>query len=626
MPFPTPPFGFLQPVPGTPTGLSVVPTTGSEDTSLTLTWSHPDPFAKHVWIQRSSVGSTGPWTDVQTRWTGGSPYVDTSRAENSTYWYRVHAGNYAHPVMAGYASGNGTTDYEHITTAPSWWSGYPKPDLTDYDSILLRLQNITQTFTLYRVYWKLNGALNGSGYTAPTNHDGSFTLAAPTTEHDHEGGFGEEDVVHYQVRAENPSSTGLLSGDVSATIPIQAPAPPTGITASLVGGYLGDIQISWTDASDNEDGFYLEHKARSCDGSWPGSWTSITPSHGVNDTSYDWPSGEEGKEYLFRVCAHNGAGSSAWNEMVEPNQVAYAWQPSAVASLAAAVDSGNPTEDVDITWDESGITETFDWVSIHRGSTSGFTPSGANEVTDSPQATGVELAQDDGLGAAPSGGGVDSVTPVGYDTMRVDINPYTDATSYILERAPDVSGSEGTYGVVASGLDPGDFPYDDDTCSGGTKYWYRIKATAPGETFYYKAISGNNCGQESSPAGPASVTLDSSQVTSSGVSGTTWPAAPTSFVGDLNSVNCPTERADLDWANGGNTTSQLTLRWTALDPTDPSFDPYTDWTVLSTTISAGSTYYLHTTPVGGYNWWELKFNSGGDGSWVREYALLVCPE
>jgi hypothetical protein len=67
-------------------------------------------------------------------------------------------------------------------------------------------------------------------------------------------------------------------------------------------------------------------------------------------------------------------------------------------------------------------------------------------------------------------------TDVGQTTITVNWTSATGATSYKVERAPDVSGSPGTWGQIASGVT--DLFYVNNsglTC--GTTYWYRVRAT-----------------------------------------------------------------------------------------------------------------------------------------------------
>ncbi len=100
--------------------------------------------------------------------------------------------------------------------------------------------------------------------------------------------------------------SGLLGG-ISVELlhkPIPAPAAPTSLTATAASS--SQIDLAWTDNSDNEGGFTIE-----------GSDDGITFSHlatvGANVTSYSETVLTEGTTRYYRVKATNGGKSSAWS-------------------------------------------------------------------------------------------------------------------------------------------------------------------------------------------------------------------------------------------------------------------------------------------------------------------------
>ena len=91
---------------------------------------------------------------------------------------------------------------------------------------------------------------------------------------------------------------------ITATSAPTAPADPTGCNATALSGLA--IQVIWTDASSNEDGFHLE---RSDAG---GPFTQIAaPS--ANVTSYTDSGLTDGVTYTYRVRAHNAVGNSGYS-------------------------------------------------------------------------------------------------------------------------------------------------------------------------------------------------------------------------------------------------------------------------------------------------------------------------
>jgi len=91
---------------------------------------------------------------------------------------------------------------------------------------------------------------------------------------------------------------------IFAKYTLSPPDAPSNCTASYVSD--SQIDITWTDNSDNEDGFKIE---RSVDG---GAFTQIA-TVGANVTSYSDTTTSAGHKYEYRVCAYNAAGDSAYS-------------------------------------------------------------------------------------------------------------------------------------------------------------------------------------------------------------------------------------------------------------------------------------------------------------------------
>jgi hypothetical protein len=547
----------------------------------------------------------------------GSPYVDGGRQDNTKYWYRVTPFNYGH-IGAVSGQATGTTEYSPVTAPPTWWTDYPKDDISDAVSTLIRMNSMVPEALDYKVYWKKNAALTGD---PPTNADGTFDPwpaggGDPTTEYDHAGGFVDGDIIYYAVCGYNPDSQGpCVTGNT--TVVGLAPNAPEDVAASQVGSVL---QVTWTDMSDNEDNFRLEYKERECGGAF-GSWF-FEDEPAAEDESYDFtPS--DGYEYVFQVRAENAVGESAYDTMGDGEAVQYSSSPDAPTGLTVVKDSGDPDDDMDIDWTDP-VAGLFHNIALYRHPST-FTPPGTGTLLSNTIEPAVEHYDDNGLGTAAGTATIDSVDPIASDTLQVDISAHPDALEYALYRDLSSGFTPGPGNLVEDGLDFVDFPYDDDDGGGGlspeTEYFYKLIVTFEGPTFFYRAIALNDCGKSSSPSNEDSDTLDDVlSAPSSAVSGTTWPNAPLDFDCVLDDSNCPTsERADLTWDNGGNTSSTFRLEWS-----DISADPG-DMTLLESAIGAGVEYYNHLTPSTGDNWYRIKFNTGGDGSWATKMKGLNCP-
>ena len=85
-----------------------------------------------------------------------------------------------------------------------------------------------------------------------------------------------------------------------------APAAPSGLTGSLS---KGRVRLTWTDNSDDETGFRIEHAAG------PAGFVQLAVV-GANVTQYSDRNLARGVTYYYRVQAFNGAGESPWSNVV----------------------------------------------------------------------------------------------------------------------------------------------------------------------------------------------------------------------------------------------------------------------------------------------------------------------
>jgi hypothetical protein len=115
----------------------------------------------------------------------------------------------------------------------------------------------------------------------------------------------------YRVRAYNAAGESAYSNTASATTssPASAPSAPTNLDASAKNKGRTRVNLTWTDTSTNETGFYLD---RSADGG--ATWVRIADL-AANATAYTDDSVSSGS-YQYRVSAYNTAGSSAYSNVV----------------------------------------------------------------------------------------------------------------------------------------------------------------------------------------------------------------------------------------------------------------------------------------------------------------------
>jgi subtilisin family serine protease len=122
----------------------------------------------------------------------------------------------------------------------------------------------------------------------------------------------------YRVRAFNSVGTSAYSNSVEATTPAAPPPPPpppsapSNLTSSVVS--YSQVNLSWSDHSSNEDGFWLER----CIGAMANCSNFLQIAQvNPNVTSFNDVGLQAQATYTYRVRAFNSVGTSAYSNSVE---------------------------------------------------------------------------------------------------------------------------------------------------------------------------------------------------------------------------------------------------------------------------------------------------------------------
>ena len=110
----------------------------------------------------------------------------------------------------------------------------------------------------------------------------------------------------YRVRALNANGTSAWSNTATVTTPGLTPSAPTGLRSVLAGTNF--VIMSWTDRSNNEQGFYVERLNN-------GTWTRIAQT-AANTATYRNLGLARRTSYSYRVQAYNANGVSGYSNVM----------------------------------------------------------------------------------------------------------------------------------------------------------------------------------------------------------------------------------------------------------------------------------------------------------------------
>ncbi|MBY0369418.1 fibronectin type III domain-containing protein, partial [bacterium] len=143
-----------------------------------------------------------------------------------------------------------------------------------------------------------------SGGTAPSNCNSGTDLGNVLTTT--VSSLTNAATYSFRLCAYNRNFTPDVSSGQTLTDSPAIPLAPSGLGATAIS--TSRIDLSWTDNSSNESGFYIE---RSTDGS---SYSQIT-SVAANSNSYSNTSLSDGTLYYYRVRAYNATGNSSYTSV-----------------------------------------------------------------------------------------------------------------------------------------------------------------------------------------------------------------------------------------------------------------------------------------------------------------------
>jgi parallel beta-helix repeat protein len=316
-----------QSAPAAPSGLGA---SSISSTQINLSWTNNAGTATAVLVERSTNG--GSFTQIVSLAATATTYSDTGLSAGTLYTYRVRANN-------------GGTYSSYSSTASATTAGPPAAPSG--------LSATTASSSQINLSWTDNSN-NETGFLVERSPDGvTFTqiasLAANTTSYS-DTGLAASTQYTYRVRAANASGDSAYSSVASAATSAPAvvpPAAPSGLSATMANS--SQINLSWTDNSNNETGFLIERSANGV------TFTQIA-SLAADITSYSNTGLAASTEYTYRVRATNAAGNSAYTNTASATTSAPSVLPPAAPSGLSATASSS--SQINLSWTDNSNDET----------------------------------------------------------------------------------------------------------------------------------------------------------------------------------------------------------------------------------------------------------------------------
>ena len=323
----------------------------------------------------------------------------------------------------------------------------------------------------------------------------------------------------YRVRAHNTYGDSIYSNQAGA--PTQ-PSAPINLTTTPVSA--NQINVSWTDIANYEDGFKIERAPDN--GGGPSGWVQIA-TVGPNVTGYSNTGLSPNTTYWYRVRAYNADGNSAYgtqaNGMTLPlppsnlaattvstNQIQLSWigdpggengflverAPDNGGSPGAWTQTAGVGSNVTAYSDTGLAADATYWYRVRAYNASGNSAYGT-------QANGMTLPLPPSNLAA---------TAVSENQINLSwIGDPSGESGFLVERAPDNGGVPGAWTQIASvGLTT--TAYSDTGLSPNTTYWYRVRAYNGGGNSGYSNQAGATTPPVSAPSGLTATGVASNQI------------------------------------------------------------------------------------------------------------------
>jgi titin len=457
-------------------------------TEVVVTWSIDDTQTSKTdgYVLLRSTDPKGPFTEIKTSITPETRvFIDTGLTPNTTYYYQIAAtlGGKEGPLSTVVSAKTSSVTPPAVgITAPS---GLTATSITQSRIDLAWVDNSTNELGFY-----LYESLNGSTFSIIEVLGIGATTASVK-------GLTQDRNYWYRVQAFATGSTSAFSNTVALRTLPTIPTAPSNLSL-LVGG-TSQIQVSWTDNSNNEQFFNV---FRSTDGvSYPFGITLPAGS-----TTYLNTGLSAGTTYFYRVNAANTGGTSGFAGPVSATTLPTI--PTAPSNLRFTLRS---TARLDLLWDDNSSNEQGFLVqsSLNGITYSTLDTTAANTPEYSARGLNVgttyffRVAAFNAGGTSAFSGATSWQTLPNAPAIPSNFTATSASSSQIDLSWTDVTGENGyqldlsTNGTNYSGLTtlgPNVVSYSHTGLNSETTYWYRISAFNIGGTSGFALANAQTAG------------------------------------------------------------------------------------------------------------------------------------
>ena len=312
-------------IPDSPENLTA---SAASDSQIDLTWSDNSDNELGFRIERRAGDDPAlPYEEIAVVNADAGSYSDNGLEHNTTYFYRVRA--YNDIGNSDYSNESSATTSDIKPAAPGNLQAS-----ANYTTINLTWGDNSDNELGFRIERRMEGDDFQEIDTIPAN----ATSYADT-------GLLPEQTYSYRVRAYNDIGNSDYSNEASARTFDFLPAKPSDLSATAVSE--NNIDLAWTDNSDNELGFRIERSSES------GFSDPYVITVGKDVTTFRDSGLAPSATYYYRVRAYNNTGESDYSNTADATTLQGVYAVSGRITL-----DGAGFADVTVTLTAEGITKT----------------------------------------------------------------------------------------------------------------------------------------------------------------------------------------------------------------------------------------------------------------------------